>query len=406
MSPSRWSIRSCLLATAALAAVSCDSNMPSELPPTEELTLEQAQFADLHRLTELLRTENPVGNEEVQALVSRVQARYSPDPSLVPTERPSVDDFADLGDILKDARNKQQILRAEIAGDHPAAAVSSNILRVPSTYATIQEAVDAARPGDEIHVSEGVYDGTLLILQNDITIIGAGAIMFGGAGIINLGDNTVVAGMSTILTAFGIANLGTNFTTFAANEVYGALAGVWCLQTTLCRSLANQITLTVVGMGTSIVAFLDGTDDEDLFVGYSEDINDYIHDVTDTQFYYNTVEFSGVGAVALGPLLSLPASVIPDGEAAYEADTPSAIEDLIGLQILGTDIQENTFFQNAVSTALVSVSGSTIQRNTFKCSLEDIFRLEDARSLVHSNFVRQCPDGFLDLPTSQGGRIF
>ena len=411
MSPSRWCIRSCLPVALAVALASCDGNAPSDLAPTDEMTTEQAHLADLQRLTDLIRAGDAVGSGEASTLLARIQGRYSIDPSLLPTERPALEDLPDVGAIMREVRDRQKA-RAGMVNLEGPAAVGSGILRVPGQYATIQAAVDADSPGDDIQVSAGVYNETVFIMQDGIRLSGIGLpVIMGSGGIINLGDGNVVVGFSTVLTAFGIANLGNNVSHFAANQVYGALAGVWCLQTTQCWAYGNQVTLTVFGMVASIVALLDDSEDEGLFVGFHDGDFGYLaRDVTDTYFIKNRIEFSGVGAVAVGALpygSGPPSNLLPPGYSAYEADLPSHIEDLVGLEVLRTNIQENDFFQNAVQTALVNVRASTVMDNQFMCALEDIFRLDDALSTVRRNKFRRCADGFTDLPVSHGGgRIF
>lgn len=53
---------------------------------------------------------------------------------------------------------------------------SSNVVRVPDNHATIQEAVDAAQPGDMIHVCNGTYCENVIISKDDLIIIGENAI--------------------------------------------------------------------------------------------------------------------------------------------------------------------------------------------------------------------------------------
>jgi len=48
-------------------------------------------------------------------------------------------------------------------------------INVPADYPTIQAAVDAASPGDTVHVAAGTYKGSVAIAKSNITLQGAGA---------------------------------------------------------------------------------------------------------------------------------------------------------------------------------------------------------------------------------------
>lgn len=62
-----------------------------------------------------------------------------------------------------------------------AGAVRADILRVPQEHATIQAAVDAAQPGDEIRIAKGTYAESVLIAgKSDLLLRGGGATLDGG----------------------------------------------------------------------------------------------------------------------------------------------------------------------------------------------------------------------------------
>jgi len=102
-----------------------------------------------------------------------------------------------------------------------AASVEARERRVPQRYATIQDAVDAANPGDEIEVAPGTYCGAVIDRpvalegHGGATIVGcaAGPIVFGslhagfylpGAGGVNPASGTSISGF--VFDGRGVSN--------------------------------------------------------------------------------------------------------------------------------------------------------------------------------------------------------
>lgn len=103
------------------------------------------------------------------------------------------------------------LLLSASAGSYlPAAAPSAsaagvNVLHVPWDFATIQAAVDAAGPGDVIHVAEGTYNENVVVTTSDLRLQASAGAVLDGAG----------------LTGNGIHVLGTESAPVTGIEVAG-----------------------------------------------------------------------------------------------------------------------------------------------------------------------------------------
>ncbi|MFG0330742.1 MAG: right-handed parallel beta-helix repeat-containing protein [Phycisphaerales bacterium] len=63
----------------------------------------------------------------------------------------------------------------------PAAPLAADIIEVPGDYPTIQEAIDAAVDGDEVHVATGTYYEAIDFLGKSIRVLGTGSVFIDGS---------------------------------------------------------------------------------------------------------------------------------------------------------------------------------------------------------------------------------
>jgi nitrous oxidase accessory protein NosD len=81
----------------------------------------------------------------------------------------------------------------------------SDMIVVPDSYASIQEAVDAASDGDRIYVKDGTYEGSVfinksisLIGQNRETTVISGDLALSGTAVLIQHDNVNMTGFTVI----------------------------------------------------------------------------------------------------------------------------------------------------------------------------------------------------------------
>ncbi|MBA3256886.1 MAG: right-handed parallel beta-helix repeat-containing protein [Pyrinomonadaceae bacterium] len=115
-----------------------------------------------------------------------------------------------------------------------ASAAGVNVLHVPRDFATIQAAVDAAGPGDVIHVAEGTYNENVVVTTSDLRLhASAGAVLDGtgltGNGLHVLGTVTApvigieVAGFEVRNFERGIVVEQATHARISRNEVHHSL---------------------------------------------------------------------------------------------------------------------------------------------------------------------------------------
>ena len=109
------------------------------------------------------------------------------------------------------------------------------VLRVPDDFATIQQAVDAAAPGDVIMVAPGTYCEQVSITTSDLTLRAAPAV--GNPAILNGACET---------GGFGIHSRGISVTGVSGVEITGFIidgfsTGIFLYSTTESRVFGNEI---------------------------------------------------------------------------------------------------------------------------------------------------------------------
>lgn len=108
---------------------------------------------------------------------------------------------------------------------------SAAIIRVPGDYSTIQEAIDAARPGDKVLVAAGTYKENIT-LKNGAEIIGAGA------------DVTTITAPSGNIVTVGSAGLRTSIRGFTIDGQSSNDDGIYCNDSS---STISDVTITNTG---------------------------------------------------------------------------------------------------------------------------------------------------------------
>lgn len=86
----------------------------------------------------------------------------------------------------------------------------SGIIKVPENYPTIQEAINAANPGDTVFVSPGIYNENLIIYKDNLTLLGENPkttiidTLFIGEGVFIVASNIHVSGFTIRHAHYGI----------------------------------------------------------------------------------------------------------------------------------------------------------------------------------------------------------
>jgi hypothetical protein len=136
-----------------------------------------------------------------------------------------------------------------------AAVLAGTTIHVPGDYATVQEAIDAAAPGDTIMVAAGEYDAFVLKGKSNLTIIGAQGATVTTANLITalpvVGNAWV---MAAVYDSQNINIKGVNFdgTGVSGNRVFVGIAYVDSTGTITDLTVENIIA-TDLGAGVAII---------------------------------------------------------------------------------------------------------------------------------------------------------
>lgn len=207
------------------------------------------------------------------------------------------------GDINNDNKIglNEAIYALQVAsGGRPAAAFS--VINVPGNFSSIQEAVDAASPGDTINVAAGTYVGTIFISGKSLKLQGAGK----DSSIIDGNGNDIITidgGQLIVVTGFSLKNgsIGVNGkrgSSFELNNITMdgiSQDGIRVDQNSTAR-LSNCSILKSGRYGIYVFrnssAFFSGN----ISSNNNTDVGIYIAGTSSAQFYQATVEALGNGA--------------------------------------------------------------------------------------------------------------
>jgi len=140
---------------------------------------------------------------------------------------------------------------------NPMALSKPRILNVPGVYATIQDAVDDAKPGDEIEVEGGTYNETVIVITPNIEIKGDmdeedEEITVNGAFVVGGADGVEIEHFNIIPTnpIVGIIVLGSSNVEITGNTISGAGAflGILLFAGNNCIVKENKVSDTFLGI--------------------------------------------------------------------------------------------------------------------------------------------------------------
>jgi parallel beta-helix repeat protein len=151
------------------------------------------------------------------------------------------------------AQHQAQHFAKRAAGQMAAAA--NRKITVPDDYPTIQQAVDAAAPGDKIVVKDGTYNEFVLVGVPEIRIAAPGAVTVNGGFLVTANKVTIVHFSINVLfdpnlgVGVGVGVLGSSQAAISGvevrdNTITGGDAGIALIITTACLVKNNHVSGT------------------------------------------------------------------------------------------------------------------------------------------------------------------
>ena len=320
-----------------------------------------------------------------------------------------------------------------------AAAASADTINVPGDFATIQEAVDAAAPGDSIVIKAGDYRENVVIVTSDLTLTGPKAVIDGA-----------YAGPSMSVTADDVAFNGITFSNGgveitgqnakvnkcrvrSAADVGLTLTGTGTIQgTTISTCLGTGLVVTTGDSAGSTVTVLDKNTVNHNGAGI--ELHDGPFEVTRNAVANNSADgislsFTGTGTPATLTEISNNDLIANDGAGLLLSDDLGAVSliakndltengkglDLttsagtlvidknkiteshaggVFLKTAGATFSDNLLIRNSLigivvlSTGLATDGGNTLENNSFETSGGDGVHIESGSNVVDHNLLQ------------------
>ncbi len=252
-----------------------------------------------------------------------------------------------------------------------ASAAGVNVLHVPRDFATIQAAVDAAGPGDVIHVTKGTYNENVVVTTSDLRLHASAGAVLDGTGLTGNGIH--------VLGTVGAPVTGVEVAGF---EVRNFERGIVVEQATYARIRRNEVhhnldkvaplnTLTdAVGIDLRTVRFSEVSQNfshDNGVAGLQVRVGSTRNVIRANRLNDNgsqlTADWSGKGILLTGPSND---NTVLENEVLRNSGWGIVITRPPGQPLTGTFVAQNRLHDNAragISLMGSAVSGNVILRN-------------------------------------------